>query len=182
MYQESTDRMRGGSRSDALLVVALILFFFLAGGLATVLKNTFQSNAPLYLFALLFGGALYLIYRLRIVGWRYTVFHSEPETEYDPRFDDYITHEDHPYPVGTVVIERTVSAKGTIAEVINPGELIAVLAPNEEYACDKELMASPFKKERSASLVYEREGIKTRIYCALSDTFMDYAKAITEAK
>lgn len=180
MYQESSDRMRGGSKADALLVIGLIVFFFLAGGLATMLRSKFGSNAPLYLFALIFGAALYFIYRIRIVGWRYTVFHSEPETEYDPRFDEYITHEDHPYPVGTIVIERTVSAKGAITEVINPGELAAVLAPGESAACDREVSMSPIAKERSSSLIFVRGGVRTRVYCALSDTFIAYAKGIAE--
>ena len=178
MYQESSDKMRGGSKTDALLVIGLILFFFLAGGLATLLKSKFESNAPLYLFALIFGAAIYVIYRLRIVGWRYTVFHSEPETEYDPRFGEEITHEDYPYPVGTVVIERTVSAKGTIMEVIKPGELVTVLEPNAEYPCENEVAYSPVRKERSSSIVFTKDGVTTRAYCAVSETFKEYVKGV----
>lgn len=181
MYQESDDKLKGTAKSDVLLFVLLIAFFLFAGSVATMLKAYFNSNAPLYVFALIFAALLYLIYRLRIVGWRYTVFHSEPETEYDPRFDDYITHEDHPYPVGTVVIERTVSAKGEILAVINKDEIVALLDAGAEYASDSETVMGPRSKEKSSSIVFRRDGKLARIYFTPSDKFKEYVRGIIES-
>lgn len=181
MYQESDDKLKGSVKSDALLFVLLIAFFFLAGTIATVLRAKFDSNAPLYVFALVLGGLLILVYKLRIEGYRYTVFHSEPETEYDPRFDEYITHEDHPYPVGTIVIERTSSAKGEILEVIKKEELKALLEPGASFTADREIVYAPRAKEKCSSVVFEREGKTARLYFTPTDKFKEYVKAIIEA-
>ena len=182
MYQESDDKIRGNRRSDALLFVLLIVFFLIAGTVATVLKTKFNSNAPLYALAVVFGGLLILVYRLRICGWRYTVFYKEPETEYDPRFDEYITHEDHAYPVGTVVVERTVSAKGEILAVISRDEIKALLEPGESFEADEELHYAPRKKELCSSLVYEKDGRKIRLYFTPSDEFKGYVRGLLEEK
>ena len=182
MFQESDDKIRGNAKSDTLLFILLIVFFFIAGGIATVLRSHFDSNLPLYLFALVFGAAIYTIYRLRIVGWRYTVFYKEPEPEYDARFDDYITHEDYPYPVGTVVIERTVSAKGDILAVIKREELIALLDAGEDCEPCEEVVYGPRKKEKCSSLIVERDGVRSRIYFTPSDEFKGYVRSILESK
>ncbi|MBO4562234.1 MAG: hypothetical protein J5772_01325 [Clostridia bacterium] len=181
MYQESTDKLKGSAKSDTLLFVILIAFFFLAGTVATVLRAKFNSSVPLYVLAAVFGGLLYLVYRLRLVGFRYTVFHKAPEPEYDARFDDYITHEDYPYPVGTVVVERIVSAKGTILLTLSKDELISVLAPEEQAASDEELVLCPCKKEKASSILFNRDGKTIRAYIAASDEFLGYVRGIIEA-
>ena len=178
MYQESDDKLKGSSRTDTIIFITLIVFFFAAGALATVLRSKFETNLPLYALAAVFGALLYIVYRLRIVGWRYTVFYSEPKTEFDPRFNDYITHEDHPYPVGTVVFEKTVSAKGQILEVVKKEELLALLEPGEEYTVSAERVFGPKKKEASASIVFEREGKLYRVFFTPSEQFKSYVKGI----
>lgn len=45
-----------------------------------------------------------------------------------------ITHEDYPYPVGTIVFERIVSAKGTTIETLCGGDIVAVCTPGGEYS------------------------------------------------
>ena len=181
MYQESSDKLNGSGRSDALIFIALIVFFMIAGTLATVLRAKLGSNVPLYALAVVFGALLYVVYRLRIVGWRYTVFYKEPEPEYDARFDDYITHEDYPYPVGTVVIERTVSAKGEILAVIAKDELVALLEPGEAASCDDEAVCGPKPKEKSCSIVYKHEGKTLRIYFTPTEEFKAHVRSIMEA-
>lgn len=180
MYQESTDKLRGTVRSDTLLFVLLIVFFIFAGTIATFLKTKFGSNIPLYALAILVGGMMILIYKLRIEGWRYTVFFKAPEPEYDARFDDYITHEDYPYPVGTVVIERTSSAKGQIIEVIKREEITKLLEPGEVCAADSELVFAPARKEKCPSIVFSREGKTVRMYFASSAEFTKHVKEIME--
>lgn len=181
MHQESVDKLKGTAKSDTVLFVILILFFVFAGAIATFLKTKFGSNIPLYVFAALLGGLMVLIYRLRIVGFRYTVFYKAPEPEYDARFDDYITHEDYPYPLGTIVIERTSSAKGQILEVIKKEELIRVLEPGAEYEADVVLLCSPKKQENSRSLIFRRDKKVYRLYLDASDEFKKYAESILES-
>lgn len=180
MFQESVDKLRGTKKTDTLLFVLLIVFFFSAGTAASFLKAYFGSNIPLYVFAAVLGVLIVVIYRLRIVGFRYTVFYKEPEPEYDARFDDYITHEDYPYPVGTLVIERTSSAKGEIIEVINSADIIALLEPGEEYRADTELSCSPRKNERSRSLVFKRGEGTVRMFFTPSDEFIEHLNSIRE--
>ncbi|MCR5809228.1 MAG: hypothetical protein K6G56_06655 [Clostridiales bacterium] len=181
MYQESDDKLKGSVKSDTLLFVLLIVFFFFAGTIATVLRAKFDSNAPLYVFALLLAALLILVYKLRIEGYRYTVFYAEPETEYDARFDEYITHEDHPFPVGTIVIERTASAKGEILEVIRKEELVALLDPGAGYAADKELVYAPRKKEKCSSVIFSRDDQTTRLYFTPTEKFKEYVRSFIEA-
>lgn len=180
MYQESVDRMKGTAKSDTLLFILLVLFFIFAGTAATVLRKTLESDIPLYALAVLLGGMIYLIYRLRIVGYRYTVFYKEPETEYDARFDDYITHEDYPYPVGTLVFERTVSAKGTILEVVKHDEILRLLDAGAEYDSDEEFVYAPCKKEKASSIVIHRDNRTVRIYFTPSPELKKHIESIID--
>jgi hypothetical protein len=117
---------------------------------------------------------------MRIVGWRYTVFYKEPEAEYDARFDEYITHEDYPYPVGTVVIEKTVSAKGEILAVIKKEEFVDLLEPGADFSADDEMVYGPRKKEVSSSLIFARDGKITRIYFTPSEQFKEYVRGLMD--
>ncbi len=181
MHQESTDRMKGSALSDTVLFIILIAFFFAAGSAATFLKVKFGSNIPLYAFAVVLGALIILIYRLMRVGYRYTVFYKEPKPEFDERFNDYITHEDYPYPVGTVVVESISSAKGKVLDVINRDELVTMLEPGAEYAADEELDYSPISNKRSRSLIISRGGRTIRVYMDASDDFAKYVGSIKEA-
>lgn len=182
MYQESDDKLRGSAGSDTFILIMLIAIFFIAGAIAAFLRAKFDSPLPMYIAGVVFAGILYLVYRLRLVGWRYTVFYEEPKPEYDPRFDEEIIHEDYPYPVGTVVIERIVSAKGEIAAVIDSSEISAILEPGASAECGEELVFGPRKKEKSSSLLVTRDGKTTRIYFTPSERFLSYVRGLTEGK
>lgn len=181
MHQESTDRMKGTTVSDTVLFIVLIVFFFFAGSIATFLKVKFESNIPLYVFAGVLGGLILLIYKLRLVGYRYTIFYKEPEPEFDERFNDYITHEDYPYPVGTIVIESISSAKGKVLEVISRDEIKEFLEPGEERTADSVLDYSPINNKKSRSLIISRGGKTIRVYMNASDDFKKYVAAVMEA-
>lgn len=178
MYQESDDRIGGSGKKDALIFALLIAFFLLAGTIATILRTRFNSNVPLYALAVIFGAALYFVYKLRIVGWRYTVFYKEPEKEYDARFDEYVEVEEHAYPVGTVVFERTVSAKGEILAAIGREDIITLLEPGEEYSADSEVVYGVRRKEDSASLVCRKDGRTVRIYFNPTEEFKGHVRSI----
>ena len=178
MYQESDDKLNGTKVSDVLILIVLLIIFFAASAAAAVLKAKFNSPIPMYLCGAFLALLLYVVYRLRLVGWRYTVFYKEPEPEYDPRFDEEMIHEDYPYPVGTVVIERTVSAKGEILAVIDKSQIECLLEPGAEYPCEKELLYGPKSKEKSSSLIVTAEGVKTRYYFTPSEEFKGYIRSI----
>ena len=180
MHQESVDKLKGGVKSDTLLFILLIVFFFAAGGISAYLKMKFQSSIPIYIFALIMGVLIYVYYRLRILGYRYTVFYKEPEPEFDPRFNDYMIHEDYPYPVGTFVAERTASAKGTVICVIDRSEIVKLLDPGEEYSAETEVNCSPKKKKDSSSIVYNKDGSTVRMYYAPTDELKDLIRGMIE--
>ena len=184
MYQESDDRIKGTSGKDALLVILLIAAFFIIGFIATSIRESFDNNLPIYIFALLCAACVYLIYRLRILGYRYTVFYEPPQAEYDARFDDYITHEDYPYPVGTFVAERTASANGTVIDTIDASEILEILKPGADYReADEVLVCSSHGKKKSHSIVYKRDNRITRMYISPSDELLGYIYKIkAEAK
>lgn len=180
MYQESDDKIKGSARKDTVLIIVLIAAFFVIGGIFTALKAKFDNDLPIYAFAALAALCVYIVYRIRIMGYRYTVFYKEPEPEYDPRFDDYMKHEDYPYPVGTFVAERTSSAKGEIIETVAAADMIALLPPGAEYAADGELICSSHKKSASHSLVYKKEGRTVRMYIAPSEELIGYINGMIE--
>lgn len=180
MYQESDDRIKGSSLTDTVLVILLIAAFFIIGFVASALKSGFETNLPIYIFAALCALCVYAVYRLRILGYRYTVFYEPPKEEYDPRFDDYVMdHEEYPYPVGTFVAERTVSARGTVIDTIDRSEILAVLKPGETYPeVDETLVCCCHKKARSHSIVYKRDNRVIRMYVSPSEELLGYIDRI----
>lgn len=125
MYQQSVDRSGASPKKDLLLFGLLILLFFLLGSVMLYLENTFKTMIPRYVFIGLVIAGLYLIYRLRLVGYRYTVFYEETDPIYEPRLDASVPIES-PYPVGTVIFERIISAKGTILLTLNSSDIIGI--------------------------------------------------------
>lgn len=125
MYQQSVDRTGGVPKKDLLLFVLLILLFFLLGSIMLYLENTFKTMIPRYVFIGLVLSGLYLIYRLRLVGYRYTIFYEETDPIYEPRLNAAGPIES-PYPVGTVIFEHIISAKGTILLTLNVSDIIKI--------------------------------------------------------
>lgn len=174
MYQQSVDRAHGSAKSDLVLLILLILAFFGIGAIVFYLEAKLDSRIPRYAFIVLALAALYLIYRLRLVGYRYTVFFKEPEPVYDPRFDDMMLHEDYPYPVGTVVFERIVSANGSVILAISKENIVAFRAPGEpefdgvgtvhDFSCTK--------RDNAYSLYYRDAGSLSRVLFAPDEEFI----------
>lgn len=182
MYQESDDSIRGSALTDTVIIILLIAAFFGIGAIAGRLRSGFDNDLPIYVFGILCAICVYAVYRLRVVGWRYTVFYEPPQTEYDPRFDDYITHEDYPYPVGTFAVERTSSAKGEIYAVIDRANIISLLAPGADYEkTDSEFKCCCHSIKKSHSLVYkDGDGMTCRMYFSPSDELIKYLNMIIE--
>lgn len=184
MFQQSVDRSRGTAKSDLMLFVWLVVGFFAVGAVVLYLEKLFSSSVPRYVFIALALGALYLIYRLRLVGFRYTVFYKEAEPVYDPRFDDMILHEDYQYPVGTIVFERIVSAKGNIILTVDKKDIIALTAPGESFARFGEVSHSAdyscTKIDKAYSLYFNRNGEICRVLFAPDAEFLSCYKQMLE--
>ena len=180
MFQESVDRSHGSAKSDLVLFILLIIAFFTVGSVVFLLEKSLDSKLPRYIFIGAVLVCLYLVYRLRIVGYRYTVFHEEPKPVYDPRFDDMMIHEDYPYPVGTIVIERIVSAKGTILFTIDKSEIKALAKPGEEsgLVADSTFNAACRKPEQAHSLFFSKDGKLNRLYFDPSEEFFGYVQKL----
>ena len=88
MFQESVDRSHGSSKSDLILFLILVAAFFGIGGIVLLLESKINSTIPRYAFIALVLAGVYLIYRYRLIGYRYTVFYEAPKPVYDARFDD----------------------------------------------------------------------------------------------
>lgn len=125
MYQQSVDRADGSSKKDLMLFVLLIVVFFLLGSVMLYIENISQSLIPRYVFIGCVLLALYLLYRFRLVGYRYTVFYKELDPIYEPKLDPTKPIES-PYPIGTVIFERIVSAKGTILVTLSAKDIISI--------------------------------------------------------
>ena len=178
MFQESVDRSHGTSKSDLWLFIILIAAFFAIGGVVMYLEKHFSSKIPFYVFVVIVLAAVYLIYRMRLIGYRYTIFYEEPKPVYDPRFDDMMIHEDYPYPVGTLVFERIVSAKGTILLTVDRSEIEAFLAPGEkrsDLSINGMVNNISFRKPEDAySLVYRKNDKLNLLYIDPSEEFRGY--------
>lgn len=184
MYQESDDKIKGSPLKDTILIILLIAAFFAIGAVAAKLRSGFENDLPIYIFGILCAACVYLVYRLRVVGWRYTVFHEPPQTEYDARFDDYIRHEDYPYPVGTFVVERTVSAKGEILAAIDKADMVCLLAPGESYGdiVDDEYKYCSHSKSKAHSLIYNDGNRVARLYFSPSPELIAYINKLIRSK
>ena len=185
MFQESIDRFGNASWKDILLFVLLIVVFFSFGALVMYLEKVFGgSKAPRYIFIAIALIAVYLIYRFRIIGFRYTIFYKVPKPEFDPRFNDMMLHEDYPYPVGTIVFEKTASAKGKVLAAISREQITAFLKPGEKYEDSDKISEnqnfSCKKAEKAHSLIYEKDGRLCRIYFHPSDEFSKYINCIMD--
>lgn len=181
MYQQSVDRSHGSAKSDLVLFIVLIAAFFTVGAIAVMLENHFDSRIPRYVFIVLVLAALYLVYRLRLVGYRYTVFYETPKAVYDERFGEEIVHEDYPYPVGTLVFERIVSAKGTIIFTIDRKDIEAFLASGENYdePVEREYDLSCTKREKARRLIFRsKEGVRTALLIDSDEEFSAHLNAI----
>jgi hypothetical protein len=182
MFQESVDRSHGSSKSDLILFLILVAAFFGIGGIVLLLESKINSTIPRYAFIALVLAGVYLIYRYRLIGYRYTVFYEAPKPVYDARFDDMMIHEDYPYPVGTVVFERIVSAKGVILLTVDKSEIEAICKPGEEkpeavvdgvsnnVACRKE--------SKSYCMYYRKDGRLNKLYFDPSEQFLGYLERI----
>ena len=185
MFQESIDKFGNSSWKDILLFVLLIIVFFSVGAVILYLEKALGgTHAPRYIYIAISLLAVYLIYRFRIVGFRYTIFYKTPKPEYDPRFNDMMLHEDYPYPVGTIVFEKTESAKGKILAAVSREQISAFLKPGEQYdesdKISESLNLSSGKIEKAHTLIYDKDGKICRIYFKPSEEFIKYINIILD--
>ena len=95
-----------------------------------------------------------------------------------------ITHEDYPYPVGTIVFERIVSAKGTTIETLCGGDIVAVCTPGGGYSGENassvidSANVSCKKAEKAYSVVYKKGDALHRIFFNPDEEFLNHVREI----
>ena len=181
MYQQSVDRSHGSSKSDLILFIVLVAAFFLVGAIVLYLENRFSSTVPRYVFIGAVLACLYAVYRLRLIGYRYTAFYEEPKPVYDETLGETIIHEDYPYPVGTLVFERIISAKGVILFSVDKADIVALFKPGEdpaEYRSLEKLNLACRKAEQSHSLIFNKDGKRVKLYFDPDEKYLQCIRVI----
>lgn len=167
MYQQSVDKSKMSKNGDALLFAGLVILFFVIGGTVLALEKVFNSFIPRYIFVTVVLIAIFIIYRIRMVGYRYTIFYKDLEPVYDPRFDAMTVQTSYPYPTGTLIFERISGAKGTILLKLNIDDIEGLFAPIEaEKAagdCETSHILCAGKTQNAYSLVYTEHGKRMRL-------------------
>ena len=184
MYQQSVDKAWISAKKDLLIFILMILLFFLLGAIMLYLENTFSTNVPRYIFIGIILIGLYAFYRLRLIGYRYTVFYKPLEPVYDPRFDAMRPVESYPYPVGTVIFERIVSAKGTILLTLDVSEIISVDKFSVDNAANhgKSLNVRSSNKGDAYILVYSKNGVEGSVLFSPDEEFLEHLHEAIEYK
>ncbi len=183
MYQQSVDRSHGSSKSDLILLLVLVAAFFSAGAIVFALESRFTTRLPRYIFIGAVLLCLYLVYRLRLVGYRYTVFYEAPKPVFDEKLGETIIHEDYPYPLGTVVFERIVSAKGTKLFAVDRTDIIRFAKPGE--ACPEAEGADVIdlscrRADQAHALVINKDGRRVKVLIDPDEEFARYLGMIMD--
>lgn len=185
MYQQSTDRANLSAKKDLIIFIGLVLVFFLSASVMMYMENRSGSMIPRYVFIGIICVGLYLFYRFRLIGYRYTIFYKEPEIKEDIRFDVAVKAEAaYPYPVGTIIIERTVSAKGTILAQIDVKEIETMeKVEGESLTADKSIKAYTGKIKGAYKLTYNHDGKKNSVIFTPDEEFLTHInEAIASVK
>lgn len=182
MYQQSIDRANLSAKKDLVIFIVLVLIFFLSASVMMYMENKLDSMIPRYVFIGIICIGLYLFYRLRLIGYRYTIFYKEPELKEDIRFDMAMKAEAaYPYPVGTIIIERTVSAKGAILAQIDVREIEKMEKIEAETVTDsKSINAYIGKGVEAYKLTYTHDGKRSSVIFTPNEEFLTHINEAIE--
>lgn len=202
MLQENARGHKSSMLSDfILMVVLLVVILFMR-----VIYN-FVLTLPYYQFfiGLIFAILVFLlvlVYKKRIVSYRYTVFSTYVDPEEDrvvfidddgnelDEFGDPVkkagdeldAYGDPMKPqkgpeIGTLVFERMVGDKGKIAEVIEPCNVLAILEPDEdipeELKPKRSMSMTVLSRRTGHKLIYNSAKGRDCIYFHPSDNFIN---------
>ncbi len=159
MLQERSDGGKDSARLDLLIIVVFVLLIVFIKRIAAFIKALPEPwNVVLQAALFLVLVALcYFLYAKRIRDYRYSIVYHQPGEG-----EENIFGEEKPYPwkEGTVLFERMIANKGRFVGKIEPAELVALLAPGEEYAekigFSRTESFSGKSARKSFSLVYRR--------------------------
>lgn len=182
MYQQSTDKANLSAKKDLMIFIGLVLVFFLSASVMMYMENKLDSMIPRYVFIGIICAGLYLFYRFRLIGYRYTIFYKEPELKEDIRFDMAMKAEaEYPYPVGTIIIERTVSAKGTILAQIDVKEIETIEKVESKTMTEgKSINAYIGKAENTYKLTYIHDGKRNSVIFTPDEEFLAHVNEAIE--
>lgn len=182
MYQQSVDKASMSRKGDAWLFAGLVVLFFIIGAAVLALEKVFDSLVPRYIFVAIMLVVICVIYRMRMLGYRYTIFYEDLEPVYDPRFDAMTVQTSYPYPTGTLIFERISGAKGTILLKLNIDDIEGLFAPGENIAdiekCGSSFFLSVKKMENAHSLIYMDNGKRMRLFFDPDSEFINHFNSL----
>lgn len=128
MLQERLENDKSTPKSDLLLAIGLLLLIIFARYILVFLRSL--PLGGLLQLAVLAGliYAAYMVYKKRLIGYRYTLTYAEPAAD---DLDAFGERRANPYPLGSFLVERMVADKGKVYEAVSAEEYIALLAPGE---------------------------------------------------
>lgn len=192
MYQFHLKEGKASSAADLLLVVFFVLVAVFMRPIVDALSSVpapFGGILKIFMM-LLFVGVCCFFYSFRLCSYRYTVIHA-PRQDDEP--DQYGNKAEWPWPVGTVVVEKMVSDKGKIIDVIAPDELTAFVRPEEAdayFSAHSDVRRRSLRSERycrpfgknAAYLIYRRSGSLRAAAFRPDETFAAHLETLLRIK
>ncbi len=201
MLQENARGHKSSMLSDFILMtVMLVVILFMRVIYNFVLTLPYHEVFIALIFAILVA-FLILIYKKRIVSYRYTVFShyadpdenkvtfvdddgneldmfGDPVKKDEQELDAYgdPVKKDKGPEIGTLVFERMVGDKGKIAEVIEPENVLGIFNPDEaipeEFKIKRSMSMTVLSRKTAHKIVYASKKGHDCIYFHPSENFI----------
>ncbi len=176
MLQERLDNDKSTPKSDLLLVIALLLLIIFARYILVLLRAL--PYGGLWQLAVLAGlvYAAYMVYKKRLISYRYTLTYAEPAAD---DLDAFGARRTNPYPLGSFLVERMVGDKGKVYEAVSAAEYIALLSPGEAEPAlpagkkAKTLYLTTLPRAAAHTLLFQRENTVYKLLFSPSVTFAE---------
>lgn len=174
MHQE-THSPSATAKSDLMLLLLLFLLLFSAGGLMR-LARAYAAWTSIVLF-LGVVGLMFVLYRRRLVSYRYTLCYQAPEE------DAYGDLPMLPFPLHSLTLERTTSGKPNEMETIPLSDILALGDDGPTFTAPAPTRTQTFarNKKEAIPLIYRRGGETVRAWFAPSPELLALLKAQLEA-
>ncbi|MDO5112656.1 MAG: hypothetical protein Q4E65_10155 [Clostridia bacterium] len=176
MLQERLDNDKSTPKSDLILVIALLFLIIFARYILVLLRSLpYGGMWQLLILAGLIYAA-YMVYKKRLIGYRYTLTYEEPAAD---DLDAFGERRSNPYPLGSFLVERMVADKGKVYEAVSADEYIALLAPGEAaqaLPADKKiktLYLTIMPRATAHTLLFQRENTVYKLLFSPSAKFAD---------
>ena len=165
MFHQRTNEKNSG-KADLLIVILFFVMMITAGYVINAFKAMPQPVNMIGQVAscAVMAGIIYLVYRLRIMDYRYSIILELP---LDEAHEAVYHSEDMSYPAGTLFFERMVADKGKPLLAVRPEEMVNLVQPGEGTAAKINGVREHFSvkgKKNCHALIFERDGRLNAVY------------------